>query len=217
MPQMPQSGADAYLQANPMPPAPAPVAAPSGFQPHSLGFGDKLGLMGDIFTGNPVTKTRLDEDFDFAQKQYASAHPGPMNVGGNLLQYDPTTGGVKTLYNAPPDLPTVGKDAAYLNGLTPGLGDTYARNFAANGGGQGPGMITVNGQQMVRTPGAGAAVSADPPAEAISILRADPSKAQFFDHTFGPGMSAKYLNGGAVPAAGPGGFPRRFPLYPASH
>jgi hypothetical protein len=183
----------------------------AGFQPPEPSTLDKIGLIGDIWAGNSVTRDRLNQNFAFAQQQYQAAHPAPVNVGGSLI--DPASG--KVLFAPPPDTPAIAKNAAYLDqALGGGAGNRFLQNYAANGGGQGPGMITVNGQQMMRAPGgASASVPAIDP-EAVARLKANPGEAAMFDQHFGAGSAARVLGtGGAAPATGPGGFP----LYPAGH
>jgi hypothetical protein len=90
-----------------------------------------------------------------------------------------------------------------LNALKPGLGDTYAQNYAQNGGGMGPVLVNpMTGQTMVP---AAKAPAAAPPAEAIARLKSNPAEAAQFDEVFGPGASAKVL-GGPTPSAS-GNFP----------
>src|SRR6185503_14569922 len=66
--------------------------------------------------------------------------------------------------NAHPQTPDIKDRIDILNQLKPGLGDTYAQNYAQNGGGLGP-MLTnpITGQQMMP---AARAQSQQPPAEA---------------------------------------------------
>jgi len=103
---------------------------------------------------------------------------------------------------AHPDTPDITQRVQALNALKPGLGDTYAQNYAANGGGLGP-LITnpVTGQQYSTKPMA----PQSPPDEAVARLRANPAEASQFDEIFGPGASAKYIGGQTV--APSGGFP----------
>lgn len=195
-------------------PTPMPIASPTGgFQPHALTFGDKLGLAGDIWTGNPVTQRRLDSDFDGDVKTFELNAPKPQLVPGvGLVQRDPTTGQNRVLVPEPPKVPTIAENASYLDSQQPGLGKQYLTQFATNGGGQGPATMVVNGQTMMRAPGAATGGMTIHP-EAVARLRQHPEEAALFDQQFGAGSSAKYLNGGAVPATGPGGFP----VYPHGH
>lgn len=108
---------------------------------------------------------------------------------------------------AHPGVPDIQERINVLNGIKPGLGDTYANNYAANGGGMGPILTNpVTGQQMVSA----AKVPAQaPPPEAVQELRANPSSAAQFDEIFGPGAAQRAI-GGQAPQA-PGGFPGYYP------
>jgi hypothetical protein len=100
------------------------------------------------------------------------------------------------IQNAPP--PDIQDRIDVLNKIDPNLGATYARNYAANGGGMGPVLTNpLTGQTMV--PQAKAPVQAPPP-EAISRLRSNPAEATQFDEIFGPGSAARIL-GGPTPSA----------------
>ena len=104
------------------------------------------------------------------------------------------------IQNAPP--PDIQDRIDVLNKIDPNLGATYARNYAANGGGMGPPITNpVTGQMMMP---AAKAPAQEPPGEAIQRLRSNPGEAQQFDEIFGPGSAAKIL-GGPSPG-GSGGF-----------
>lgn len=162
----------------------------AGFNPSNPSFTDKLGLAGDILTGNPVTKTRLDEDFAFNQAQYASQHPSPMNVGGNLVQYDPMTGGIQTLYSAPKEL-TGFAGELQAAGFDPNSAEfrRYAQQHAINAA-TAPPIVQHNQDGTTTLYQAGMIPRTPTDAPAVGSVVADPRKA-----------------GGAAPAMGPGGFP----------
>jgi hypothetical protein len=106
-------------------------------------------------------------------------------------------------YKAAHDVPDISQRIAALNSIKPGLGDTYAQNYAANGGGLGPVLTNpLTGQTMMP---ANKAPAQEAPAEAIARLKSNPAEAAQFDEVFGPGASAKVL-GGPTPSAS-GNFP----------
>lgn len=79
------------------------------------------------------------------------------------------------------------KYAEYANGL-----DFRARPYAPN-------FFSSIGQFMPKQGTQGGANFPKPPAEAINNLRKNPSSANFFDETFGPGSSAQYLDKSGIP------------------
>lgn len=182
----------------------------AGFNPTQPSFTDKLGLIGDILTGNPVTKNRLDEDFAFQQAQYQSQHPAPVNVGGQLV--DPSTG--KVLFAPPPALDAFGQQLKAA-GIDPASaqGQGFYRQKVQNEvdpihaypttdaqGNQGlifkrPSEMGAAGTPAVQIKGA-----SDYAALAPGTPYIDPN-------------GQHRVKGGAAPATGPGGFP----LYPSGH
>lgn len=89
----------------------------------------------------------------------------------------------------------------YLNTFESGLGATYAKNYAANGGGAPQFVNTSQGTFMVpRTPTAPTASGGIPDA-AVAYLRSNPASAAQFDAKYGTGASNRYLQGGAAPQA----------------
>lgn len=175
-----------------------------------LRFMDKLGLAGDLLTGSPFTQHRLEPDFIEAQqqRQFQMRQMQPQNVGGNIVQFDPATGGYRTLYSAPQEAPqpnALERNFQFLEQQQPGLGRSYAQNFANNGGGA-PQIMNVPGVGVVAVPRSGGGGNTPPPPPgAIDLLRKNPSFAPQFDQKYGPGASQQYLQGGAMPSAS-GGF-----------
>jgi hypothetical protein len=113
---------------------------------------------------------------------------------------------VQAMKNAKPD--DFSQRYGFLEGLRPGLGMTYADNYAANGGGQSvPQIVTIPGAGTFAVPKGGSQAPAAPapmPAE-INDLRGNPALANDFDQKFGAGAAAKILGG--VGQAGPRTFP----------
>lgn len=128
---------------------------------------------------------RADDYTDWERKQqYAAAHPKPQG---------PTE---------------LSQRIAELNQYKQGLGDTYAQNYANNGGGV-PQIANIPGVGMVsipRTPAA-PAIGGSVPEGAISYLRQNPGMAAQFDAKYGQGASQRYLGGAAPQAQAP--FPIR--------
>lgn len=90
----------------------------------------------------------------------------------------------------------------YLNSSRPGLGDTYAQNYAANGGGAPQFVTTPQGTFMVpRSAAATPAAPAGVPDAAVAYLRSNPDSAAQFDAKYGAGASSRYLQGGTAPQA----------------
>jgi hypothetical protein len=75
-----------------------PQVAPMPQAP-KLGFLDKLGLVGDVFTGDPVTQQRLMQQQVMQQKQMARYEP--QEVGGSIVRLNPQSGQYETLFSAP--------------------------------------------------------------------------------------------------------------------
>lgn len=118
-----------------------------------------------------------------AQQQYKAAHPEPTDLSQRIAE---------------------------LNAYKPGLGNTYAENYANNGGGlpqvmnvPGVGLVSVPRQQAPATAPAAPTI----PDAAVSYLRQNPAMAAQFDQKYGVGASAKYLGGAASQAPSP--FPTR--------
>lgn len=118
-----------------------------------------------------------------AQQAYKAAHPDPTDLSDRV---------------------------GYLNALKPGLGNTYAENYASNGGGL-PQVMNVPGVGLVSVPRQQAATAAPSaptiPDAAVSYLRQNPAMAAQFDQKYGQGASARYLGGAASQAPSP--FPTR--------
>jgi hypothetical protein len=187
-----------------------------GFTPPQPGLLDKIGLAGDILTGRNVTGARLDQDAAFAQQQYQSQHPAPMNVGGNLV--DPSTG--KVLFAPPPALDAFGQQlkAAGID-PTSTQGQGFYRQKVQNdvdpihaypttdaAGNQGlifkrPSEMGAAGTPAVQIKGAD---------DYAALAPGTPFIDPFGQHRVKGGSQT---TGGAAPATGPGGFP----LYPAGH
>ena len=144
-------------------------------------------IMRELTKGSPDTDavTAAVSDVDpvvreLGQKAWALQHPKP---------------------EGPSDLQ---QRVEYLNKSNRGLGDTYATNYAANGGGAPQVVTTPQGTFMVpRSPAAttSAAPSPSVPDGAVSFLRSNPDSAGQFDAKYGAGASARYLQGGAAPQA----------------
>jgi len=144
-------------------------------------------IMRELTKGNPnpdaVTAAVSDVDpvvREFGEKAWALQHPKPQG---------------------PSDLQ---QRVEYLNTSRPGLGDTYASNYAANGGGAPQFVTTPQGTFMVprnSTPTTGAAPAAGIPDGAVSFLRSNPASATQFDAKYGAGASTRYLQGGAASQA----------------
>lgn len=76
---------------------------PMGFpEQRKLTTLDKIGLVGDIFTENPVTQRRINDQQLMEAKLYEQrmAPYQPQKLGDSLIQLDPN-GQVRTLYTAP--------------------------------------------------------------------------------------------------------------------
>jgi hypothetical protein len=150
------------------------------------------GVAGNIINGLQEART-LKERAAQAQAQHQQEMQDQIALHQANRDYD--------IAHAPP--PDIQDRIDVLNKIDPTLGMTYAKNYAANGGGVGPAITNpVTGQMMM--PAAKAPTQA-PPAEAIARLKANPGEASQFDEVFGPGASARVL-GGPTPSAS-GGFP----------
>jgi hypothetical protein len=143
-----------------------------------------------------------------------------MSVGGNVLQYDPTTGKINTLYSAPPALDTFGLQlkAAGID-PTSAQGQAYYKQKVQNeidpihaypttdaAGNQG--LIFKRPSEM-GAPGT-PAVQIKDAAGYAALVPGTPYIDPNGQHRVKGGAQTQ---GGAAPATGPGGFP----FYPAGH
>jgi len=187
----------------PDPPPTPPSPSDGMFGHHKISIDLSRAIAGYLAgIGNPAGVQALQalnemRDRQQAARDAAAQHQqqiqDEMSVHAANRNYDIT--------HAPP--PDIQDRIDVLNKIDPNLGATYARNYAANGGGMGPILTNpLTGQQMMP---AGKAPPQSPPGEAIQRLRSNPAEAPQFDEIFGPGSAAKVLGGPTQPASG--GFP----------
>lgn len=177
-----------------------PMKKPSFFGEGGTGrniagyVGDALLRMGG---GQSVYAPTMQRREDLAAAQQAELLKSARDFSGFVQKEE-----WKRANPEPQAAPTIARNAEWLDSLEPGLGKTYAQNYAQSGG-MPPQIVTVPGVGTFAVPKTGApAAPAGPPASAVDYLRQNPNMAAQFDAKYGQGAAARAMGGPTPPASG---------------